>query len=295
MPDIGRVALSPMLSPTGKIIGDFTLMRLGHERVQLTTSYAAQAFHMRWFLQHMVDGVDIRNLSKELLGFQIAGPCARSVLSAATGADVSNDAFPFLSVRRLSVGQIPVTVARLSYTGDLGYEIYCRRDHQIALYKALAAAGEEFGMRPFGMRAMMSLRLEKSFGSWMREYRPDYTPAETGLHRFIAWKKSAFIGRDAALAEQSSPPPRRLATFLVDAADADVVAWEPIFDGEEVVGFCTSGGYAHWAGKSVAIGFLPRERIHEGAIFEIEILGERRRAVVHNTPLFDPEGKRMRS
>ncbi|MGR3660602.1 MAG: GcvT family protein [Paracoccaceae bacterium] len=294
VPAVGHLALTPMLSQNGKIIGDFTMMRMGEEQVQLTASYSAQDFHMRWFLSHMADGVNLKNVSKERLGFQIAGPNARAVLAAATGADVSNATQPFLSVRQMSVGHIPVTVARVSYTGDLGYEIYCDRDHQVALYQALADAGAGHGMRPFGMRAMMSLRLEKSFGSWMREYRPDYIPAETGLDRFISWKKPDFIGRDAALRAKETPPPRQLTTFIVDAKDADVVAYEPIFDGDEVLGFCTSGGYAHHAGKSVAIGFLPTDRIKDGAGFEIEILGERRAATVHSTPLFDPDASRMR-
>ncbi len=294
VPEEGRMALTAMLSPKGKIIGDFTMMRLGPEEVQLTASYSAQAFHMRWFLKHQERGVSIENISKTRLGFQIAGPQARAVLAAATGADCSAEAIPFLSVRRLAIGHIPVIVARVSYTGDLGYEIYCHRDHQVALYHALASAGAEHGMRPFGMRAMMSLRLEKSFGSWMAEYRPDYTPAETGLDRFVSFKKNDFIGRDAAMRERETAPARRLTTLLVDAEDADVVAYEPIFDGEDVIGFCTSGGYAHFSARSVAIGFLPRERIADGAEFEIEILGARRRAVVHQTPLFDPDASRMR-
>ena len=294
VPEEGRIALTPMLSPKGKIIGDFTMMRLGPDEVQLTASYSAQNYHMRWFLQHQEPGVTIRNVSQERLGFQIAGPQARAVLAAATGADVSNAALPFSAVRKLAVGHIPVTVARVSYTGDLGYEIYCHRNHQVALYRALTAAGAQHGMRPFGMRAMMSLRLEKSFGSWMREYRPDYTPAETGLDRFISWKKNDFIGRDAALKQHETPPDRQLTTFIVDADDADVVAYEPIFDGDDVLGFCTSGGYAHHAGKSVALGFLPRGRIEDGATFQIEILGKRRDAVVNTTPLFDADASRMR-
>ena len=294
VPDEGRMALTAMLSPKGKIIGDFTMMRLGPEMVQLTASYSAQAFHIRWFLKHAEPGVSIENVSKTRLGFQIAGPQARAVLAEATGADCSNAAIPFLAVRRLVIGHIPVTVARVSYTGDLGYEVYCDRHHQVALYQALAEAGAPFGMRPFGMRAMMSLRLEKSFGSWMAEYRPDYTPAETGLDRFISFKKNDFIGRDAAMRARETPPAQRLTTFLVDAEDADVVAYEPIFDGDDVIGFCTSGGYAHFSGKSVAIGFLPLKSIADGAEFEIEILGSRRRAVVHQTPLVDADGSRMR-
>lgn len=294
VPKVGRMALTAMLSPKGRIIGDFTMMRLADDTVQLTASYSAQAFHMRWFLDHREPGVTIENISKNRLGFQIAGPQARAVLAAATGADVSTANLPFLSVRQMAVGHVPVTVARISYTGDLGYEIYCDRDHQVALYRALAAAGTDHGMQPFGMRAMMSLRLEKPFGSWMREYRPDYTPAETGLDRFMSFKKNDFIGRDAAMRERDTPPKRHLATFLVDVDDADAVAYEPIFDGDVVIGFCTSGGYAHHAGLSVAIGFLPTDRIANGAIFQIEILGKRRRAVVHTTPLFDPKALRMK-
>ena len=141
---------------------------------------------------------------------------------------------------------------------------------------------------------MMSLRLEKSFGSWMAEFRPDYTPAETGLDRFMSFKKNDFIGRDAAVAARDNPPSRKLVTFVVDAVDSDVVGYEPIFDGADVIGFCTSGGYAHFSQKSVAIGFLPVEKIRDGAEFEIEILGQRRKATVHQTPLFDPKAERMR-
>src|SRR5690606_13382058 len=136
-----------------------------------------------------------------------------------------------------------VRIQRLSYTGDLGYEIYCAAAHQVALYLALAEAGRDLGLKPFGMRAMMSLRLEKFFGAWMREFKPDYTPAETGLDRFISWAKNDFIGRDAAMAERDTPPARKLVPFLVEADDADAVAWEPIFGGDEVIGFVTSGGY----------------------------------------------------
>jgi dimethylglycine dehydrogenase len=294
VPEEGRISLTPMLAPSGRIIGDFTMMRLGPEKVQLTASYSAQSYHMRWFMAHAAKGVTVTNVSQDRLGFQIAGPKARAVLAAAAGADCSNAAFPFLSCRNLAFGHIPALVARVSYTGDLGYEIYVHRNHQAALYHALMAAGAAHGITPFGMRAMMSLRLEKPFGSWMREYRPDYTPAETGLDRFIAWKKGDFIGRDAVLKAREGQPAKKLATFLVDADDADVVAWEPIFDGETVLGFCTSGGFAHWAGKSVALGWLPPERAADGAAFTIEILGQRRKAMVHSAPLFDPDGARMR-
>jgi dimethylglycine dehydrogenase len=180
-------------------------------------------------------------------------------------------------------------VQRVSYTGDLGYEIYVDAMEQRALWSVLWEAGQRHGLKPFGMRAMMSLRLDRFFGSWMREFSPDYTVGETGLDRFVAWKKNAdFIGRAAAEAERAQGPNRRLCNFIVEAGDADVVAYEPIWHGQEVVGFCTSGGYSHHAGLSVAIGFLPVELIEEGLEVEIEILGEMRPARLVTEPLFDP-------
>ncbi len=155
-------------------------------------------------------------------------------------------------------------------------------------------AGGKFGLRPFGMRAMMSLRLEKSFGSWLRDYKPDYTPAETGLDRFVNFDKGDFIGQEAALAARDSPPARRLVTMVVAAEDADVWADEPIWKDGAVVGFVTSGGYAHYVYKSVAIGFVPVDMIAPGAAFEIEILGEMRAATLITEPLFDPKGERLR-
>ena len=300
IPGEGRIALTPMLSPKGRLIGDFTVARLGAERFQLTASYAAQAFHMRWFEAHLPPrGVTVTNVSLARIGFQIAGPRARDVLAAAApGSDVSNGALRFLDAREMEVGLVPALVCRISYTGDLGYEIYVDARHQVALYRALAAAGAGYGMRPFGMRAMMSLRLEKSFGAWMREYRPDYTPAETGLDRFVFFRKNDFIGRDAALRERDAPPGRRLCTFVVDARDADPWGDEPIFAGGDVVGFVTSGGYAHYSGKSIALGFVPVEAMAGGAEratrFAIEILGERRPARLVRAPVLDPAGERMR-
>ena len=296
IPKVGKVSLSPMLSPKGKLIGDFTISRLEHEVFQLNASYGAQSFHQRWFEQHLeTEGVTLENVSQQRIGFQIAGPNARALLQAVTRADVSNQAMPFLSVRSMQIGPCDALVLRVSYTGDLGYEIYVPANQQLALYEVLTEAGQHFGLRPFGMRAMMSLRLEKSFGSWLREYKPDYFPAETGMDRFVAYRKEVeFIGKAAAIEEKEQGPTRRLCTFVVDADDADVVADEPIWLDDQVVGFVTSGGYAHFSKKSVAIGFVPVDRIRENLEVEIEILGHRRKATLITEPLFDPKAERMR-
>ena len=142
---------------------------------------------------------------------------------------------------------------------------------------------------------MMSLRLEKSFGSWTREYRPDYTPGETGLDRFVSYNKPHdFIGREAVAAEKAAGPEKTLCTFVVEANGADVWGDEPITKDGELVGFVTSGGYAHYVGKSVALGFLPPELVGDEQRVDIEILGEQRRASLVGEPLLDPAGERMR-
>ncbi len=295
IPKVGRLSLTPMLAPSGRLIGDFTVSSLAEDAFQLTGSYGAQEFHHRWFLQHLEDGISIENISDQRTGFQIAGPNARKLLERVTRADVSAEAFKFLDVKTMSVGLVDCIVQRVSYTGDLGYEIYTSAMSQRALWNALWDAGQDLGIRPFGMRAMMSLRLDKFFGGWLREFSPDYTAAETGLDRFIAFKKDAgFIGRAAAEAERVTPPARLLVAFEVATTDADVHGYEPVFIGGDVVGYCTSGGYSHYAGKSIAMGLIPREMAQDGLKAEIEILGEMCAASLITTPLFDADGARMR-
>ena len=296
IPPPGRLSLNPMLSPKGRIIGDFTVAQLASNVFQVTASFGAQAYHMRWFEQHLpASGVSLKNVSRQRIGFQIAGPRAQELLSRVTLADVSTAAMPFLSIREIDIGQCQAIVQRVSYTGDRGYEIYVPWYNQVALYQLLTEAGMDLGLRPFGMRAMMSLRLDKSFGSWMREFKPDYTPLETGLDRFVAYDKSAeFIGKAAALAEKEQGVTRKLCTFEVDARDADAVAWEPIWHDGAVVGYVTSGGYSHYAEKSIAFGFLPLELIEEGRQVEIEILGDLIPARLYTAPLFDPDNEYLR-
>jgi dimethylglycine dehydrogenase len=293
IPKQGRLSLTPMLSPKGKLIGDFTVSCLSETDFQLIASYGAQDYHMRWFLQNLDGDVRVENVSDRLTGFQIAGPKARDVLAACTRSDISD--MRFMDVRPMIIGMTQCTVQRVSYTGDLGYEIYCDPMDQRALWSTLWTAGQEHGMKPFGMRAMMSLRLDKFFGSWMREFSPDYTPCETGMDRFIAWGKNAdFIGRAAAEAEHATGATRQLVNFIVDADDADVVAYEPVWIDGMVQGFCTSGGYSHYAEKSVAYALIPRALVKDGLSVEIEILGKMHKAVLVSQPLFDGDGARMR-
>jgi dimethylglycine dehydrogenase len=297
MPREGRLSLSPMLNREGKLIGDFTVAKLGPERFYVFGSGIAEQYHMRWFQTHLPEsGVAIRALGLDLVGLSVAGPKSRELLSRVTRESLATEDFPFLSIREMDIGMVPALVGRITFTGDLGYEIWMKPEYQATLFDLLREAGEDLGLRLFGARALGALRLEKSFGSWATEYRPIYGPFEAGLGRFVALSKNDFIGRDAALREKEEGPKRRLVTFVVEAEEADVIGNEPIWCGEEVVGWVTSGGYAHHAETSVALGYVPAEVLDADADhgFSIEILGERRPARLQPDPLFDPTASRMR-
>ena len=277
IPQAGRLSLTPMLSPKGKLIGDFTVSCIREGLFQLTASYGSQAYHQRWFEENMAPGVTLQNISDQRTGFQIAGPKAAEVLQSCTTVNVAE--IKFLDVIELMVGSTACLVQQVSYTGDHGFELYCDPMAQRTLWDRLWEAGKPHGMTPFGMRAMMSLRLDRFFGSWLSEFSPDYTAAETGLDRFISFRKPVdFIGRSAAEAERLTPPERQLVIFEVDALDADVVAYEPVFINGTVQGFCTSGGYSHHAEKSIAFALVPRAAVTDDLQAEIEILGQLRPA-----------------
>ena len=277
IPQVGRLSLTPMLSPKGKLIGDFTVSCIREGLFQLTASYGSQAYHQRWFEENMAPGVTLQNISDQRTGFQIAGPKAAEVLQSGTTVNVAE--IKFLDVIEIMVGSTACLVQQVSYTGDHGFELYCDPMAQRTLWDRLWEAGKPHGMTPFGMRAMMSLRLDRFFGSWLSEFSPDYTAAETGLDRFISFRKPVdFIGRSAAEAERLTPPERQLVIFEVDALDADVVAYEPVFINGTVQGFCTSGGYSHHAEKSIAFALVPRAAVTDDLQAEIEILGQLRPA-----------------
>ena len=277
IPQVGRLSLTPMLSPKGKLIGDFTVSCIREGLFQLTASYGSQAYHQRWFEENMAPGVTLQNISDQRTGFQIAGPKAAEVLQSCTTVNVAE--IKFLDVIELMVGSTACLAQQVSYTGDHGFELYCDPMAQRTLWDSLWEAGKPHGMTPFGMRAMMSLRLDRFFGSWLSEFSPDYTAAETGLDRFISFRKPVdFIGRSAAEAERLTPPERQLVIFEVDALDADIVAYEPVFINGTVQGFCTSGGYSHHAEKSIAFALVPRAAVTDDLQAEIEILGQLRPA-----------------
>ena len=347
MPKKGRIVLTPMLNEFGKLIGDFTIAnatgRSGDDRFMIWGSSAAQKYHMRWFEKHLPkDGsVRIHRFDQTLVGLSIAGPNSQKLLQKLVDEDVSSKAFRFMDFREMAVGGAPCMVNRITYTGDLGYEIWMQPAYQRLVYKAIKEAGAEFGIVDFGMRALLSMRLEKNFPTWFRELRPIYGPFEGAMDRFIKLEKNDFIGREAAAKEHAAGPKLRRVSLVVDADDADVMGDEPIWakvdrdygtvdkphgygaprfdasgketrgstaatgasavrgivDGDwRVVGWVTSGGYAHYVGKSMAQGYVPAALADDESegLFEIEILGKRRPARINVEPLFDPTGEKMR-
>ncbi len=297
IPAQGRMTLAPMLKDDGKVIGDFTLANLGEDTFFIAGSGIAEDYHMRWFESHLPDdgSVKVVEHGAGTTGLSIAGPNARKVLAAVADMDVGPDDFKFMAIEEMNIGMAPALVGRVSFTGDLGYEIWCDPEYLTYIFDQLMAAGEEYNIRLFGSRALNALRLEKSYGSWASEYRPIYDPVECGLDRFVAMGKAVeFIGK-SALQSNTQNQKVALRTFVIDAENADAVSDEPIFYHGEVKGWVTSGGFAHGSGVSVALGYVPAELANEVDGWEIELIGDRRKATMQTTALFDPDNKIIRS
>jgi len=296
LPGFGRMRLAPMLSPSGKLLGDLSVARLANDRFWLVGSYYLQEWHQRWFNDHLpASGVRIDNLSESWLGFSLSGPRSREILARLTRADVDNTALPFLGVAAMDVGVTQAIVARVSLTGELGYEINVPAVQQRALWNALLEAGADFGIKPIGMRAQDSLRLEKGYGVWSLEFAQSYTPAMAGLDRFIAFDKGEFIGRQAALEERARGPTQRLVLLAVDSPDADVTGFEPVLHDGKVIGFVTSGAYGHHVRQSLALAYVDAAIAARPVPLEVDVIGEARAATILAEPPYDPRGARLRS
>jgi dimethylglycine dehydrogenase len=202
--------------------------------------------------------------------------------------------FPFLGVRELIVGLATVLAVRVSFTGELGYELYMTPEYQRHVYDALIRAGEALRMRQFGVRALTSLRIEKGYGGWGREYTQDYTPAEAGLRHLICTDKPAFIGRDAALAQLVAAPSRNLRLLAIESRDADPVGGEPVVQAGRAIARLTSAAFGYTVGYSVGLAYLPAEIDAQAEGLEVELLGSRLPARVLQAPPYDPDGHRLR-
>ena len=292
----GGTVLSHMFSEKGSMIGDFSVSCVAADRYMLFSADFMQLYYLRHFKNYLPgDNVHIRNLSHDFAGLHIAGPAAQALLGSIADGDVSTVTFPFMNNRIMDVGGVPdVMVVRISYTGEAGYELYCPREHQPALFDALVNAGKPVDLGLVGTRSLMATRLEKNFPAWELELSPDYTIYEAGVQMFTKFDKGDFVGRDAVLAQKDAPLREVRTAFTIDVDNADTWGDEAIFRDGEWVGYVTSGGYGAHVGESIALGYVLPHAVEEGAGFAIEILGDMRLAILHTRPLYDPTGSRMR-
>ena len=294
LPRPGRINLTPMLTSKGKLYGDLTVACMEDEYFILFGSGLMQEAHRRWFENRLPEkGVSYANRSDDYHGVAISGPKSRELLKRITRDDVTSGSFRFRDIRQTYVGNVPAIIIRMSFSGELGYEIYCKPHYLIKLAENIEEAGKDLRFLWFGARALLSMRLEKQWGVWTMDFRPDFTAAESGLDAFIDWNKD-FIGKEAAERENRNGTKQKLVTLTIESEEIDVSNDEAILKNGEPIGYVSSGGYAHYVKKSVALGYVPTEHSKPGTKVQVEILGEMYNAEVQDKPLYDPDGTRMR-
>jgi dimethylglycine dehydrogenase len=297
LPRVGRIALAYALDPRGNILSEFTLTRTGSDSFYANSAAIAE-HHDDDLLRRALprDGsVRLRCVSEEIGTLVLAGPHAREVLGQVTGADLSNGAFPWLSARQIEVDSVPVWALRVNYVGELGWELHAPTEHLARLYTRLLEAGAPYQIRPFGLYAMDSLRIDKCYRGWKSDLESGYSPLEASLDRFVDLDKSAFVGHEALRRERDSGPRQRLVPLVLDEArDADAPFCSSVFAAKERVGIVTSGVWSHTLGKSVALAYVRADCAQPGTRVTIDVFGERRDATVEREPLFDPENLRPR-
>lgn len=295
--EIGRSCLTPLIGVKGGIAGDFTITMLDEDHYFMVGSGMAERYHQRYFnAVPRPDAVAFNSRTEAMAGFNVAGPKSRELLGRLTQADLSNEAWKFMRSGQITVAGIDAVAIRVSFTGDLGWEIYVPEEHQLKLYDALLAAGKDLDVRPVGGRALLSLRVEKGYGSWGREYSPEYWPQEVGLDRLIKLDKPEFLGKAAYAALAEKAPREKLVMIEVAAQEADAVGGEPIFapDGTPV-GRVSSGAYGFTVEKSLALGFVKTAYAAPGTVLDVAVLGRSHKGVVLAEAAFDPKGERLRA
>lgn len=293
IPKPGRLTLTPMLTPKGKLYGDLTVACLAEDHFMLFGSGAMQEAHSRWFQKDLPTDVSYANVSDDWHGIALSGPKSRQLLARITRDDMGAEAFKFRDLRQTFVGGVPVILNRISFSGELGYEIYCKPQYLLRLSEAIENAGSDLGYRWYGARALMSMRLEKGWGVWTLEYRPDFNAVESGMDAFINWKKD-FIGKEATQTIRAAGVKQTLVTMTIDVDGIDVSGDEAILKDGKAVGYISSGGYAHRVKRSMAMGYVKHENAAPGTALQVEILGEMYSAQVLGAPIYDPSGENMR-
>jgi dimethylglycine dehydrogenase len=296
--NVGASCLSPIIGKMGGIAADATITKLSEDSFWIVSSGAAEGFQQRFYnLVKRGKGTEFISKSEDYCGFNVAGPKSRELLQRLSNKDLSNEAWPFFKSGSLIIAGVECLAMRVSFTGDLGWELYCEKHNQLALYKLLIENATQIGGGPVGSRALMSLRLEKGYGSWGREYSPEYWPHEVGLERLIA-NKPNFINKNEVESVLALPAREQLVVLKLNEADvrksnADALGGEPIFKDGNGIGRVTSGGYGYSVNMSLALGFV--KGIESGEEVDVMVLGKPHKATVLSEPPFDPESSILRS
>ena len=299
---IGRISLAHALNPSGSIRSEFTITRLSDgpwgERFFLVSSGAAHDYDLD-FLTKLLPGdgsVYLKDVTTQYGVFVLAGPQARNILQRLADADVSNEAFPWLTAQEIPVGFCPsVRALRVNFVGSLGWELHHPIEYHNHLFDALMEAGEAQGIGLVGMRAMDSMRLEKSYRLWGTDLNQENTIFEAGLERFVRLNKPAFTGQEALIAQRRAGVPNTFCTIEIDADDADSFGNEPVFMDDEVVGRGTAGGYGHYVKKSLMLGYVRSDAAKVGRDCRVRVLDQLRPARIISDSPYDPENAALRA
>ena len=291
--EVGQVTYTQMLNPRGGIECDFTVTRLANDRFQIVTGTAFGQHDLAWLRQHTTrDGaLHVADVTSQYACYGLWGPRAREILQPLTTADLSNEAFPYMRAQELAIGHVPCLALRVTYVGELGWELYCPTEFGLRLWDTLWKAGQEQGLVAGGYKAIDSLRLEKGYRVWGSDITPEDSPFEAGLGFAVKLDKGDFIGRDALV--QAGEPERVLRCLTLEDPRAVALGSEPVRVGGELVGRVTSGGYGYTVERSIAYAYVPAE--HEvGTEVAVEIFGDWVSGEIAAEPLFDPRGERIR-
>ncbi|HEY8776849.1 MAG TPA: FAD-dependent oxidoreductase [Gaiellaceae bacterium] len=288
--DVGAITYTQMLNQRGGIECDFTVTRLAEDRFRIVTGTAFGRHDLAWIRLHAPDGVQVEDVTSRYACLGLWGPAARAILQPLTTEEL---AFPYMRARELAVGSVPCLALRVTYVGELGWELYCPVEYGLRLWDTISAAGRDHGLVAGGYKAIDSLRLEKGYRVWGSDISPEDTPFEAGLEFAVKLDKGDFIGRDALL--DAGEPTRRLACLVLDDPRSVALGSEPVRVEGEIVGRVTSGGFGYTVERSIAYAYLPASSAPPGTRVEVEIFGEWIPGTTAEEPLFDPKGERIRS
>jgi dimethylglycine dehydrogenase len=293
LPSVGRVGLAYFADEGGRIVTEMSVARLGADEMLLITAATAQMHDYDWLMRHLAHGLTLTEHSAQWSTHILTGPKSREILASVSDADLTKG---WLTWQNAKVAGREVFLMRVSFAGELGWEVHTRIADTPAVWDAILAAGAPVGLKPFGMFALNSLRIEKGYRAWKGDLSTDYTVLQGGLERFVDWAKPEFRGKAALSAQKQRGVAKTFATLIIDSPDFDAPYMSNIWAGDTIVGETTSGYFGHRVEASIALGMLQADLDVAGQKLEVEIFGQRYAAVVQeDAPLWDSANARLRA